>query len=443
MRNRYLLLLALSLPALAVSPLSAQERLTLSDAIARATEANPAVRAAAEAVHAAEAGTGEARAGWLPRVDYVESWQRSNQPVFVFGSLLAQSRFGPQNFAIDALNHPDPVTNSRGALLVQQTLFDGTQASRVRAATLARDTAVLGASATRRELVLAATRAYGRVLTAAASRGAAAAALEAADEDKRRAAARRDAGLATDADVLAFDVHLAAMKSRVLQAEGDERVARATLNDAIGAPLDTEFVLDEVGALARGFLGEQPLASTLEREAILLRESARQAQLREALAAAGQAQARGAFLPQVVFQGGWEFDGEDWSGRERWWSAGVELRMNLFSGLADRARLRAAQSGVARARAEREQAENVVRLEVRTALAQLESARAREEVGRAAVAQAREAQRIIRERYDSGLAGLAEVLRAANARFDAELQRVSSVVDVFVSEATLNWALGR
>jgi outer membrane protein TolC len=441
MRHRHLLLLLLSLPALTTASLSAQERLTLSDAIARATEANPAVRAAAEAVHAAEAGTDEARAGWLPRVDYVESWQRSNQPVFVFGSLLAQSRFGPENFAIDALNHPDPVTNTRGVLLVQQTLFDGAQGARVRGAGLTRDVALLGAAAAQRELALATTRAYGRVLTAAAARRAADAALQTADEDRRRAASRRDAGMATDADVLAFDVHLAAMKSRVLQAAGDERVARAVLNDVIGAPLDAGFDLDEV--VPGGAGSERPPVDTLEQEAVRRRESARQAQLRESLAAVGRSQARAAFLPQVAFQGGWEFDGKDWSGRERWWMAGVELRLNLFSGLADRARLRAARSGVARAMAEREQAENAVRLDVRTALAHLDSARAREDVGRAAVAQAREAQRIIRERYESGLAGLADVLRAANALLDAELQRVSAVVDVFVGEATLNWALGR
>src|SRR5512141_2598232 len=85
-------------------PAAAQERLTLQGAIDRALHDSPVVRAAVAAQGEAAAGVDQARAGWLPRVDYIESWQRSNQPVFVFGSLLAQSRFTAQNFALDPLN---------------------------------------------------------------------------------------------------------------------------------------------------------------------------------------------------------------------------------------------------------------------------------------------------------------------------------------------------
>jgi outer membrane protein TolC len=103
--------------------------------------------------------------------------------------------------------------------------------------------------------------------------------------------------------------------------------------------------------------------------------------------------------------------------------AGVEIRWNLFNGLADRARLAAAQASMAQADAERERIENSVRLEVRSALARLTSATSREETGRSAVAQAQEAQRIIRDRYEAGMAGVTDLLRAANALLDAELQQ--------------------
>jgi len=59
------------------------------------------------------------------------------------------------------------------------------------------------------------------------------------------------------------------------------------------------------------------------------------------------------------------------------------------------------------------------------------------------VLQARESQRIIRDRYDAGLAGVADVLRAANSLLDAELLRTSSVVDVLVARALLDRAMGR
>src|SRR5512143_1580602 len=109
------------------SPAAAQERLTLQGAIDRALRDSPVVRAATAAQGEAAAGVDQARAGWLPRVDYVESWQRSNQPVFVFGSLLAQSRFTAQNFALDALNHPEAVSNYRSGLAIEQPIFDASQ----------------------------------------------------------------------------------------------------------------------------------------------------------------------------------------------------------------------------------------------------------------------------------------------------------------------------
>jgi outer membrane protein TolC len=298
----------------------------------------------------------------------------------------------------------------------------------------------LAVTSLQRELALATARAYGEVLIAAASRSAAEAAVQAADEDRARAERRRDAGLATDADVLAMQVHASSMRSRVAQAQADETVARATLNDLIAAPLDSMFALEELPA------GSAPASARLddlEREALTNRETAQQAELQVRASRAGRDAARAAFLPTFSLQGGVEFDGKGLTGRQTWWMAGAELRWNLFNGFADRARLAAAQAGVAQAQAEKQRTENTIRLEVRSALAQLTAARSREATGRTAVAQAQEAQRIVRDRYDAGMAGVSDLLRAANALLDAELQQRAAVVDVFVSERTLDRAVGR
>ena len=420
-------------------PLHAQEPLTLEEAVRRTTERNPSMTASRAAEDIATADVSEARAGWLPRVEYVEGWQRSDQPVFVFGSLLAQSRFASANFAVDALNNPDAINNFRGALTVEQSLVDLAQRARVKAAATARERAALGTAALKRELALGAARAYGQVLIASAARRAAQGAVDAAEEDRARAEHRRDAGLATDADVLAFQVHASSMSARLAQAVADETIARVSLNELMGEPLDTNFALSDVPPTDVR-TGDMP---ALEREALEKRELARQAALQEQTATAQESIARSAFLPRAGFQAGYEFDGRSWSDRQRWWAAGVEVRWNLFNGLADRARLAAARAGIAQARAGRERAENAIRLEVRSAAARVAAAVAREETGRTAVAQAREAQRIIRERYQAGMAGVTDVLRAANALYEAELQHRAASVDVFISQRTLESVLGR
>src|SRR6266545_3879870 len=70
---------------------------------------------------------------------------------------------------------------------------------------------------------------------------AAHAAVATAREDVARAERRRDAGMATDADVLALVVNVADLQQRAIQAEGDAGVARAQLNQLMGEPIEHDF----------------------------------------------------------------------------------------------------------------------------------------------------------------------------------------------------------
>ena len=84
-----------------------------------------------------------------------------------------------------------------------------------------------------------------------------------------------------------------------------------------------------------------------------------------------------------------------------------------------------------------------VQADVVSAVERLQSARARQRVGRLAIEQARESQRIVRDRYEAGLAPVNDVLRAATAVLDADGQRISALVDALTAEAQLQRALGR
>ena len=106
------------------APAAAQTPLSLTDAIARARAHNPDAGSSAAAEREAAERVTQARAGYWPRVDVAESWQRGNQPVFVFSSLLSQRQFTAADFALGALNHPDAVDNFRSAVTVEQPLFD-------------------------------------------------------------------------------------------------------------------------------------------------------------------------------------------------------------------------------------------------------------------------------------------------------------------------------
>jgi outer membrane protein len=428
------------LVALLPRPMAAQETLTLDQSVSAALANNAMMRAAKAGEREAAAHVEEARAGYLPRVDYVESWQRGNDPVYVFGSLLTERRFTAANFDLGALNHPDPLTNHQGMFVIEQPIFDSARLAGIRSAGLGREIAQQTTAEGRTDLALGVTRVYGMILQAIAGRKAADAAADAARDDLARTEQRRDAGFVTEADVLSLRVFLAQIQERQIRAASGEAIARAQLNQLMGVPLDTPFSLTEPPPPSAG--ATAPAADD-EAAALKSRAAVHLADTRLALADTTRASARAAFLPQVYFRGMYELNGNTFGNRAPAWMMSGQLRFNLFAGGGDAARLKAASAAEERARAERDNVLDSVRLDVRTARAEYDAALAREAVGRAAVLQARESQRIIRDRYESGLTGVTDVLRAATSLLDAETLRISSIVDVMVSRAALDKAVGR
>lgn len=422
-------------------PVLAQEPLTLPQAITRATSSNPEARIAALAEQEATQRVVQARAGYLPSADVTEAWQRGNQPVYVFGSLLNQRRFTADDFALDALNHPEALDNFRVSFAVEQRVYDGGQTrARVAAARVGVDLAASGRRRAGQALAVAATEVYGQVLVADATLRAAEAALVSADADLARVTHRRDAGMVTDADVLTVEVHRAAVQESIIRARAAVLIGQAELNRVIGAPLDTQYALVPVASLSMATL---PGIADLEAEALANRPEATDASLRERLSRAEVDVARSAFQPQVVAHAGWEANGGTWGTRAGSWIVGAGVRVNVFRGFADRARLAEAHTATERRAVEREQVVTGIRVEVRTAAAALDAARAREALAERVVAQAEEGQRIVRDRYDQGLADSTALTKSAENVVQATQQQVRARVDVQLASATLERVLGR
>jgi outer membrane protein TolC len=439
-REVHLVVLLLVATLLVALPASAQSPLSLSGAIARAKAGNPDAGSAAASEREAADRVAQVRGGYFPRVDVAESWQRSNHPVFVFSALLAQRQFTAADFALDALTHPAATDNFRAAVSVEQPLFDRITAANVRAASIAREIAATGKRVVDQDLTSAVTDAFGRVLIADATARSAASTVETARADRELAGNRRDAGRVTDADVLQLDVYLARTLEQQVQATSDERIARARLNQLMGEPLSTMFALDLTPPT---IVIDITNPAGLEEEALKNRPDVALALRQEQLAAATVAAARAAFLPQVAAQGGWEWNGGAWNARSSSWVAGAVARINLFHGFSDKARLAEAREEATRRAIEKGKAETLARLDVQIAIARLEAARASEAVGRAAADRARESRRIIRDRYESGLADATTLLHAADAVQQADVQQIAARVNVLTATATLQRAIGK
>src|ERR1039458_5599637 len=255
-------------------PGAAQDSMLLKDAVHLALDKNKSMEASVASRKAAESRIAEARGGYLPKVNYSESWARSDNPVFVFSSLLTQHQFGEQNFQVGPLNRPDFLNNFQSQVTADQTLYDAGQTKHaVRSAELAKDFTREDGRRTRMEVIAGAIRSYYDALLGAEQLDATGQAMRAAAADLERAQAVRSAGMSTDADVLSIRVHLASVREQQIRRTADLEVARAALNDALGLGLDTAHTLTTGLTLLE--LPEGLLAD-YERNAVSERPEARQ-----------------------------------------------------------------------------------------------------------------------------------------------------------------------
>jgi outer membrane protein TolC len=416
--------------------------LRLSEAVKTALEKHPALRAAGHQTEAAASGVEQARAGFFPRVDLSEGFSRSDNPVYAFGSLLNQGRFTSADFAVDKLNHPDPITNWRTNLSGSVPLFlGGRTILGYQQAQLGRIAAEQGRLRAEHEVIFGVIRAYSAVLLSREAMATVQAAVRTAEANLAAAESRYEAGLVVASDALAARVRLGRLREEAIAADNQVRLSQAALNEAMGLPLDRAHRLT-------GQLDLPPAVSeqlnALEASARTQRPDYRQVDLEVQRLEKDVLRAKGALLPTMHLMGNYEInnyrfasDGQDS------WSVGVVLNLNLFNGGGDRARIVEAQAIHQRAVAQRERVANAIGLEVHDAFLAFQTARERVGVAREAVAQAEESLRIVQDRYDAGLTTIVELLDSETALTAARTNLTRTLYDATVSQARLDLSLGR
>lgn len=431
------------LPLLLLVPLlvPAQNTLSLNDAVRIALKGSKSIEASEAGQKAAADRVAEAKGGNLPKVNYSESWVRSENPVFVFSSLLTQHQFGDQNFQIGPLNRPDFLNNFQSLVTADQPLYDAGQTRHaVRAASLTKDLTGEDARRARMSVIADVARSYYDALLSAEQLNAATESMRSAEADLNRAEAIHSVGMSTDADTLSIRVQIAAIREEQIRREADLDVARAALNDALSLPLDTPHTL--VTTLAAMKLPDAVLGA-YEKDALAERPEAREAKLAITLAENQAATAHSSLLPQVDLHTAFEADRQrfyDRGGDN--WLVSIGFRWNLFNGFSDKASIAESAATLHRSQADAQRADSAIQLQVRRAWADLRAAQQRIEVATASVSEAEESLRITQNRYESGLNNVTDLLRTENAVLDARTRRLAAIHDQRIAAIMLDLAAG-
>ena len=390
----------------------------------------------------ASADVREARSVLMPRLMFSETATRGNDPVYVFGSELRQQRFTNADLALNRLNTPTPIGNFSTRFGGTWNLFDSFASWHgVNRAKQMNDAAEHQLARTEQEIVFRVVDSYYAVLLATKQLEVAEQAVKTSQAIMDRSQARFDSGLVVESDLLTAKVRMAARQQELIRARNNLDLARAQLSAAMGVPVDSVFQPAE--ALAEHTL-PVPVLQKIEKQALANRPDLKRIQSEEAAQQQSVAMAKSSFGPRVNAFAGWEMDNPTFvaGGGGNNWLGGVEVQFDIFQGGAKRAELSRERALQERVTAMKQVAGDGVRLEVRRAYYDLDSARQEIEVARAAIAQAQDSLRINQNRYDGGLTTITDLLGAEEATRRSQTDYWEAVYRFHTSYANLELASG-
>lgn len=435
----FLVLITLLLMSVAVYSY-AGENLTLEQAVDTALRNNPGLKAADDQVRAADAGVLRSASGFLPKVTVSETWSRTDNPLMVLGTKLNQEIVSPADFAPDAINHPDPISNYNTRLAVIQPVWNGGKEYIGRTqAKLAKDASIQDRERTRQETVYNVIKAYYGLLLAREYYKVATQSLETSQANVTLAEARYKAGAVLQSDLLRAKVQLAEVKEMVTRSENGIKLAAAGLNFAMGAPQSTEY--DVAGSLSAQDLKADVNAVISEAET--KRPDLVSMELNRMNAEKSVSQARADYLPSLNLMGQMDWNSDRVAGDDtKSWAVMAVLQWNLFDGLVTRSKVNEALATSGKMKSLEAQTRSAIELQARQAFYNVTASLDRIAATASSVQEAEEGLRIVQKRYEIGMTTFVDVLGAENALIRARTNALQALYDNNIAHAELKLAKG-
>lgn len=428
---------AIPLAAIAEAP---SQSLTLEEAIAAALKHNPQVVAARHEVAAAGFQVTTARSGLLPQLYFSESFNRTNSPLWAFGTNLNQGVIEASDFDPDQLNEPDAISNFNTALSLTWNVFDGGQTwIGWRQAQQGVHAVDLSLQRSEQQIIALVAKAYMELLLAIENQDVIVQSLETVRAHFKLVQDRFRNGISVKSDVLRAQVRIANLEQKRLMSHSQIQVAQAMLHAAMGQP-DSGRIISAT-PFDSCVAPKESLAQWIHL-ALEKRPDLKQLDIQEVIADKGVDRARAGHWPTLALQGSYEVNSEDFSESADNYTVGAVLRMNLYSGQRISSQTAAAKAMVAKVQSLRKGFELKVRVETQRAFYQAQSTWQSIDVARSAVAQAKEGLRIVGNRYGSGLLTIVDLLDAQVSLQHAHIQLFKAMHDYKVARIELALAAG-
>jgi outer membrane protein TolC len=413
--------------------------LTLEEAVALALERNQQVLIARAQLDVLKGRYREVRAQALPFLSFNGSAMRWRDPSFLnsssFDKIPAEFRNALQVIPANLFDYN---------LSISQPLYtSGKVGTALKLASLETEGVGVDRARVEQEVRLRVIRAFYDLILTERLLEVSRATVEQRQKHLEMAQARYTAGVATEVDVLRSQVSLANAEPELIRAENSVRQARAVLNNLLVRPVDYPTVaLGDLTFVPRPKEDVQQLM----RQALIHRPELQRLRINELEAESQKKLANAENRLRVDFNGQYGFSARDpanlWNHSFTRFIFTVSVALPIFDG-GRRAGL--FQQAVAQrkvAELARSAQENAARLEVQTALDELERAAKTVEAARLNVREAERVLTMTQDNYRYGAATTLDVTDAQTALTAARWNLLQGLHDHVLARAQLRWVMG-
>ncbi len=423
--------------ALAACVPAGAEPLSRAQAVARALERNPAVQRSLADREGLRGRAREAKADALPELNVLASYQRYQDPGFFNSPNL--DAFPPE--VLQAFR-PLPQTLWGGSLTLKQTLWSFSLGKAIRAAGYAEKLGDENVRTSRQDTALQAIYAYNAYLLAREQARVAEKVVIQKQKHLEMAKNRFASGVATELEVLRFEVDLENARAQLLRLTGVADLVRGDLNAVMLAPTDTE--IEPTDALE--FVDETAEQKDVVRDATESRPELKAVAWNEKIYDEAIGIRKADMQPRLDFDGayGWSVlhTSNFFEGTYQKWALAVTLKVPVFDGWRTAGKVAQARADRAKVGQDRLALESQIDLEAKQALDRLRVAASVFRAAELNVAQARKAADMTAANYRLGAATTLDVLDSQAALTQAEWNRIEALHAHVNARAGLRYVRG-
>jgi len=416
------------------------EPISMTEAIHIAVKQNPEIKAAQFQMDAVKSNSIKAQSGFYPKLNFSQSFNRTTNPMWAFGTKLNQAAITQGDFDPVRLNDPDAIDNFASNFVLSWSIYEGGRTKiGWEQAKQNLSIASLTLERTRQNVIAQTAAAYVGLVLAQKNIMVTKQALETSNANLKMIQSRYDSGFVVKSDLLRAMVHIADLEQQQLLAESRFKINEAMLNASMGSgetkplnPVTPLAISSEI----------QGTVDTWIDTALSKRPEMANLRLEEEIAKKEVEKSRAGHYPDVNLIGNYEINSEDFSDSADNYTLGAVVRVNIFSGNRISEETKAAKSMLGRVHEMQKSIELGIKVQAREAFLKAKSARKRIRVAKIAVDQAEEGLRIVKNRYNNGLLTIVSLLDAELARQQAHTNYFKALHDYKVARIELALASG-